>query len=205
MQAINFNIMGTANILEAIRKNKKINRIIFASSIYARSEQGGFYSLTKRSCESLIEEYSKKFNVDFTILRFGSLYGLRANNFNTINQFIKQGIKKRRIERVGQGKEIRNYINVKDAAKVCIQILKRNNVNKYFNIIGSEKISVKNVINLISKKIGVKKIIYHKRKFPDHHYKINPFTYKVREGKFIKIKNPVKLEHGIKEIINKFI
>ena len=62
-------------------------------------------------------------------------------------------------------------------------------MNKYFNIIGSEKISVKNVINLISKKIGVKKIIYHKRKFPDHHYKINPFTYKVREGKFIKIKN----------------
>ena len=93
MQAIKFNILGTANILEAIKKNKKVNRIIFASSIYARSEQGGFYSLTKRSCESLIEEYSKKFNIDFIILRFGSLYGLRANNFNTIHKFIKQELK----------------------------------------------------------------------------------------------------------------
>ena len=205
MRAIKFNILGTANILESIKKNKKVNRIIFASSIYARSEQGGFYSLTKRSCESLIEEYSKKFNINFTILRFGSLYGLRANNFNTINQFIKQGISNKKIERIGEGKEIRNYINVKDAAKVCIKILKRNNANKYFNIIGSEKISVKSVINLISKKIGIQKIIYHKRKIPDHHYKINPFTYKVREGKFIKIKNPVKFESGIEEIINKFI
>ena len=46
LKAIKFNILGTANILEAIKKNQTINRIIFASSIYARSKQGGFYSTT---------------------------------------------------------------------------------------------------------------------------------------------------------------
>ena len=101
-------------------------------------------------------------------------------------------------------KEIRNYINVKDAAKVCIKVLKDKNTNKYFNIMGPEKISVKKVINLISKKIGVKKIIYHKRKVPDYHYKINPFTYKVKEAKFMKIKNQIKFQSGIEEIVNKF-
>ena len=60
-KAIKFNILGTSNIMEAIKNNKNVNRIVFASSIYARSKQGGFYSTTKRSCESLIEDYSKKF------------------------------------------------------------------------------------------------------------------------------------------------
>ena len=146
---------------------------------YARSKQGGFYSTTKRSCESLIEDYSKKFNINYTILRFGSLYGLRANYFNIILKFIVQGIKNRTIERVGNGKEIRNYINVKDAAKISIQILDKKYANKYFNIVGKEKISVKKVINLISKKTSAKKIIFHKNIVDDTHYKVNPFTYKV--------------------------
>ena len=206
LQAIKFNIMGTTNILEAMKNNKKINRIIFASSIYARSKQGGFYSSTKRSCESLIEDYNNKFNINYTILRFGSLYGLRANYFNAINKFVIQAIKDNRIERDGDGGEIRNYINIKDAAKICIDMLDKKYSNKYFSIIGKERFSIKKLINLISKKTGTKKIIYYKNKLPGGgtHYKVNPFTYKVKEAKFLKVKKPVKLEEGIEEIIDDY-
>ena len=204
-KTIKFNILGTSNIMEAIKNNKNVNRIVFASSIYARSKQGGFYSTTKRSCESLIEDYSKKFNINYTILRFGSLYGLRANYFNIILKFIVQGIKNRTIERVGNGKEIRNYINVKDAAKISIQILDKKYANKYFNIVGKEKISVKKVINLISKKTSAKKIIFHKNIVDDTHYKVNPFTYKVKGAKFLKPKKGVELEEGIQEIIDNYL
>ena len=82
-----------------MKNNKNVKRIIFASSIYARSRMGGFYSSTKRSCESLIEEYKNIFNLNYTILRFGSLYGLRANHFNAINNFVIQAIKYNKIER----------------------------------------------------------------------------------------------------------
>lgn len=206
LQAIKFNIMGTTNILEAMKNNKKINRIIFASSIYARSKQGGFYSSTKRSCESLIEDYNNKFNINYTILRFGSLYGLRANYFNAINKFVIQAIKDNRIERDGDGGEIRNYINIKDAAKICIDMLDKKYSNKYFSIVGKERFSIKKLINLISKKTGTKKIIYYKNKLPGGgtHYKVNPFTYKVKEAKFLKVKKPVKLEEGIQEIIDDY-
>ena len=151
-EAIKFNILGTTNILEAIKNNRKTSRIIFASSIYARSKQGGFYSTTKRTCESLIENYQNKYKVNYTILRFGSIYGLRANYFNAIKKFVIQGMKNRIIKRDGDGMEIRNYINVKDAATICVEILKRKYVNKYFNIIGKEKMTVRKIINLISKK-----------------------------------------------------
>ena len=48
----------------------------------------------------------------------------------------------------------------------------------------------------------LKKIIYHKNKADIYHYKVNPFTYKVKEAKFIKVKNGIKLEQGIQEIID---
>ena len=204
LKTIKFNILGTSNVLETIKNNKKVNRIVFASSIYARSKQGGFYSSTKRSCESLIENYREKFNINYTILRFGSIYGLRANYFNIIHKFIVQGLKSHKIERDGNGMEIRNYINVKDAAKICVEILNKKYANKYFNVLGKERVSVRKVIKLISKKTGAKKIIYHKNIVDDARYKVNPFTYKVKEAKSIKVKNSIKLEQGIQEIIDNY-
>ena len=38
----------------------------------------------------IIERYSKKYGFDFCILRFGTVYGERANKFNTIKQYIEQ-------------------------------------------------------------------------------------------------------------------
>ena len=204
-KTIKYNILGTTNILESIKNNKKVNRIVFASSIYARSKRGGFYSSTKRSCESLIENYRERFNINYTILRFGSIYGLRANYFNMMHNFIVQGLKSNKIIRDGDGTEIRNYINVKDAAKICVKILNKRYANKYFNIVGKERVSVRKVINLIAKKTNTKKIIYHKNKSDIYHYKVNPFTYKVKEAKFIKVKNGIKLEEGIQEIIDNYV
>ena len=36
----------------------------------------------------IIEKICKKFNLKFVILRFGTVYGERANNFNTVQNFI---------------------------------------------------------------------------------------------------------------------
>ena len=201
LKAIRSNIIGTTNILEAIKKNKNIKKFIFASSIYARSKQGGFYSTTKRTCESLIEDYSQKYNINYIILRFGSLYGLRANNLNSIHKLIYQGFKYKKIEREGNGLEIRNYINAKDAAKICEEILKKKYICKYFNIEGKESISIKSVIKLIANKIRINKVFYNKKKISNYHYKINPYTYKVKEAKKFRLKKSIKLSTGISEIV----
>ena len=117
LKAINTNIFGTVNILEAAIKSK-VKKIIFASSIYARSQQGGFYSTTKLASEMIIERYCEKYPIKFVILRFGSLYGSRSNDFNPIGNFIIQAIKYKKIVRFSDGKEIRNYIHVNDLKKM---------------------------------------------------------------------------------------
>ena len=45
-------------------------RDFFASTIYVYSELGSFYRVSKQACEKLIEEYSKEFQLNYTILRF---------------------------------------------------------------------------------------------------------------------------------------
>ncbi|MGB0720612.1 MAG: DUF484 family protein, partial [Bdellovibrionales bacterium] len=43
---------------------------------------GGFYRASKQACERYIETYQEEYGLPFTILRYGTLYGRRANMNN---------------------------------------------------------------------------------------------------------------------------
>ena len=45
----------------------------------------------------IIEQYSKKYKFDFIVLRFGSLYGGKANKFNSIGKYIEQAINSKKL------------------------------------------------------------------------------------------------------------
>lgn len=74
IRAIELNVMGNLNILEACRVHH-VKRFIYASSAYAMSDKGSFYGISKLTSEKLTEEYYKKFGLEFTIVRYGSVYG----------------------------------------------------------------------------------------------------------------------------------
>ena len=199
LKAIKTNILGTVNILEAAIKTK-VKKLIFASSIYARSQQGGFYSTTKLSSEMIIERYCEKYPLKFIILRFGSLYGSRFNKFNPIGNFIFQAIRQKKIIRFSDGKEIRNYIHVNDLKKICLEVLKKKFENKYINIFGGKATSVRNIINIIKRLIPNVEVIFRNKKMI-YNYKKNPFTYKIRKGITLRPKNEYNLNSGIKNLI----
>ena len=121
------NILATSYILDSCKKHK-IKKIIFASTIYVYSELGSFYRCTKQACEILIENYYQEFGLEYNILRYGSLYGHRANKFNFIYQVINQALKEGKITRKGDGNEIRDYIHVIDAAEASVNIFEKKNV-----------------------------------------------------------------------------
>ena len=198
--AIDDNIFGTVNILRACVKNN-VKKIFFASSIYAISEQGGIYSKTKLASEMIIESICKMYNIKFVILRFGTVYGERANQFNTVKNFIDNAKKFKKVYRNTQGKELRSYINVNDVIKIIFLLNKKKYEDEYYNIFGDKKITVRNLLNIIQKQIPGTKISYSridKRRF---NYKTNPFTYKLRKGKFIKLRKYTDLKEGINKLI----
>ncbi len=197
LKTINTNLFSTINLIEACITNK-VKMIIFASSIYALSEQGGFYSSTKFSSEIFLKRYSKKYGFKYNILRFGSVFGENSNKFNPINQLINQYKSKRQIVKKTDGNEIRNYIHAKDAAKVCYEIMiNKKHANKTFNIIGSKKYKVKNLLNDVSKKLNINVIFSKKKITRDDHYKINPYSLKIERGKIIKPKNSINIKNWL--------
>jgi len=198
--ALHNNIFSTINILKTCLKNK-VKKIIFASSIYAISEQGGIYSTSKLSSEMIIERLCKKFKIKFVILRFGTVYGDRANKFNTVQKYLNDAKEKSKIFRDTKGNEMRSYIHVKDVAKIVYLSLKKKYENHYFNIVGDKKVLVKNLLHLIKSQLPKTKINYSKSNKRKYNYKVNPFTYKLREGKQIKLKKYISLNEGIKRLI----
>lgn len=200
-ETIENNLSCTLKLLKALIKNK-VKKIVFASSVYAISEQGGIYSTTKLASEMLIEKICKKYKIGFIILRFGTVYGGRANKFNTVNNYIKLAIKKKKIFRETKGKEVRNYIHVSDAVKLVHELTKKKYSNNYYNIMGNKKYLVKDLFKIIGMNVPKLKINFSKTDKRKYNYKINPFTYKLRQGSQVKLNEYISLESGIKNIIN---
>lgn len=200
-RTIENNVVGTISLLRACLK-RKVKKIIFASSIYAISEQGGIYSTSKLSSEMIIERVCKKFNLKFVILRFGSVYGGVANNFNTIQKFIRSAKTKKKIFRDTKGDEVRSYIHILDVAKIVFESIKRKYENGYYNVFGGTKTTVKKLLFEIRSQIPGLKLMFTKKDTRKYNYKKNPFTYKLRKGKNIKLKKYINLKKGISNIIN---
>ena len=176
-KTIHNNIIGTQNILEMARKTS-VKRVLFASTIYVYSELGSFYRVSKQACEKIIEEYQKEFGLDYTILRFGSLYGPRANDFNAIRSFLIHAIKEKKIIRRGDGEELREYIHVKDAARLSVVSLDEKHINKHLIITGNQQIKVKDLLTMIREIFNCEIEIKFDLEDELHHYEITPYNYK---------------------------
>jgi len=178
------NIIGTQNVLEAARKHE-VKRFIFASTIYVYSELGSFYRVSKQACEKIIDEYQREFKLDYTILRYGSLYGPRANEFNFIANSISQALKHKKIIRRGNGEEIREYIHVKDAARLSVDAIDDKFKNKHLIITGNQQIRVKDLLIMIKEIFNNEVEIEFGDETELHHYEITPYNYKPQIAKKI--------------------
>ena len=199
-ETIQTNILGTQNILEAAKENN-IERFLFASTIYVYSELGSFYRVSKQACEKLIEEYQKEYNLNYTILRYGSLYGSRSNEFNSIANMLLQALKEQKIERRGDGKEIREYIHVKDAAELSVKALENIYNNKHLVISGAQTMRIKDLLSTIKEIFNNSIEINYLDEKELHHYKITPYSYRPQVAQRIAPEAYHDLGQGLLDLI----
>jgi len=174
--------MSNAIILEAL-KHEKIKRYVFASTVYVYSKSGSFYKSSKQACESYIEDYFSKFNMPFTILRYGSLYGPRADDTNPIHRFLKEAFLEKKLSYWGNGDEIREYIHVEDAARCSVEILDEKFMNQHVIIAGHHPIKSKELIIMINEILGNKLSVEFRNEDADTHYQITPYSFSPRVGR----------------------
>lgn len=185
IETVKFNILGNTILLEAARK-QKIKRFVYASTVYVYSSSGSFYRCSKVACENYIETYQKQYGLDYTILRYGTLYGLRADLRNSVYCFIKQAMTEGRITYPGDGNELREYINIHDAALGSVEILADEFKNDHVILAGHYPIKVNDLFIMIREMLKKDIVIEYVSPSPDapaEHYALTPYTFIPKVGK----------------------
>jgi UDP-glucose 4-epimerase len=186
LDTVRINVAGNANVLEAARR-AGIRRYVFASSIYVASEAGSFYRVSKQACELYIEEYRREYGTPpYTILRYGTLYGRRAGETNSVHRYLRQALRDRRITAHGTGEELREYFHVEDAARLSVEILTDEFIDEQVVLTGHHPMRFHDLLDLIREIVGPDVEVDLRPPEPAEqspssaHYSITPYTFRPR-------------------------
>jgi UDP-glucose 4-epimerase len=190
------NVLGNVHVLEGARINQA-ERFVFASSLYVYSESGSFYRASKQAAERFVETYRERYGLPYTILRYGSLYGRRADARNGIYRLINEALEKKSITYVGSREAMREYIHVIDAAKLSVKILDAEYANRHFVLSGQERMSVENFMKMISEMIPGGVELNFQGKVDDGHYVMTPYGFHPKVGHKLVSNDYVDLGQGL--------
>lgn len=196
---VKYNILGNCIILEACRK-AGVKRFVFASTVYVYSQAGSFYTASKQACESYVEHYRRIFGLNYTVLRYGSLYGLRADARNGMYRLLHQALREKQIVYRGDGEEMREYIHVEDAAASSAMILSKDFENEHVTITGPTAMRVRDLLTMINEMLG-HGVRIELRPEPDSstsvHYRVTPYSFAPKVGRKLIQTHYVDMGQGL--------
>lgn len=158
----NENIIASINVLE-LSKKYNIKKIIVSSSaaVYGMpnylpidekhsANPISYYGLSKLTMEKYIELY----NIDYIICRFSNVYGPRQTphgEAGVVSIFIDNFINNKEINIFGNGEQTRDFIYVKDIAKIFLELVKNNVSKQVLNISTNSAITINKLFESIVK------------------------------------------------------
>ncbi len=194
------NVLGNVIILEACRK-AGVKRYVFASSLYVYGKSGGFYRCSKQACELYIENYYAMYGLEYTILRYGSLYGPRADRRNAINRFVAEALEKGEITYYGAPTALREYIHVEDAALSTVEILRPEYANQNIVLTGNQPMQVGNLFKMIGEMLGKDLKIKFQDDPNSGHYQITPYAFMPKIGRKMTPHLSIDLGQGVLRVM----
>lgn len=205
----NSNIINTEKLLSANLPNLKkfifISTVdVYDSNVDTITENSpinpvSLYGSSKLYCEKMIEVWAKNNNKICQILRIGHVYGNGEEIYQKIIPLtINKILNNQTIELWGSGEDVRTFIHVNDVADSIIASLELEKYVLPINIVGDEKITIKELINklitLSGKKCEIKQITSN----------ISPRNLIFDNSKLKKylIHSQKKIDNGLLEEIN---
>ena len=171
--AVDVNIRGAQNMLEACRVNK-VGKFVFASSnaVYgygpgikgALSESTPFYSegappaailygASKIMGEQLCRQYHQNFGQDYVVLRYSTVYGERQHYRAANSLYIMETydlVRKGQAPVLpGDGKDTKHFVHVSDVARANVAALQSAATDVAVNVSGPEPITTGELVELV--------------------------------------------------------
>jgi UDP-glucose 4-epimerase len=205
------NVIGTMNVVKA-SMNAKVRKFVYAASASCygipkkipTSENEKIktmypYSFSKWQAEELVMHWVKVYNFPAISLRFFNAYGPRSRTSGVYGAvfgvFLAQKIAKKPLTIVGNGKQTRDFIHVKDLVHAIIRAALSKKVGKIYNVGGGKELTVNKIANLI----GGKKINIPKR--PGEPDRSLADISKIKRE--LNWKPKIKIENGVEGLLSK--
>jgi len=165
------NVMGTINLLESIRE--KNFRLLIAASTAAQLYRNAHYlpidekhpvtpvtpyGFSKYLMEEVINYYHRVYGLPTLIFRQTNVYGLSPNQKSTvINKFIEQAMDSGEITIYGDGKQVRNFINMEDLIEYYFRAIYHRDpkilAGETVNIAGPQEYSINEISKIVAEAI----------------------------------------------------
>ena len=199
--AVQLNVRGTANALQA-SVDAGIQRFVYASTMYVYSKFGSFYRATKQAAENIVEAYHECHGLAYTMLRYGSLYGPRAQGWNGLKDYVTQVVRDGKLRIVGDDQRVREYIHVKDAARLSVDILDEKHANQAIIVTGTQVLKTSELAEMIFEIAGVEpNVDLGPAEEFSTHYKITPYRYTPKPAKKLVPSEFVDIGQGILDLV----
>lgn len=161
------NVLASENVMRCAAR-AGIRRIVFASSEWVydyfgddeRSESESIdpiavsseYGLSKLLAESVLRQIADEVSIELVILRFGIVYGPRANNWSAVEALLNDVCTKDQV-RVGSLRTSRRFIHVRDIADAICANLSSGDIG-VFNVQGPRLVALGEVVEIAKKLSG---------------------------------------------------
>lgn len=170
---MNTNVVGTFNLVECARKNKHLKKFIHISTdeVYGdmldsnsmnqtSNEEhilnpSSYYSSSKASSDMIVLSSHRTFGLPYLITRTCNNYGENQNKEKFLPKIFDSIINEKSVPVYGDGKQIREWMYVKDNVKVIYDLMMDEDViNEVYNIGTNNTFNNLELINKISELIG---------------------------------------------------
>jgi UDP-glucose 4-epimerase len=158
---LDYNINGTKEVLEYVRKHKDICKLIYAGSSTKYSDIGKAsspYAWTKATNTELVKNYGTWFNINYVITYFYNVYGNReisnGKYATLIAKFISNSKNNKPLEVVSPGTQIRNFTHVDDTVNALVLVGEKGYGDGY-GIGADESYSVLEIAKMFNTKIKI--------------------------------------------------
>lgn len=159
------NATGTANVMEACLANG-IAKVVYASTweVYGPPKYEPLdekhpcnpdhpYNLTKLAGEHMAMAYDHLKGLPTIALRLGTSFGTRMRGNSVFSIFIKKALAHDPITIQGSGEQSRQFLHARDAARAFALAAESSIRGECFNIAPSRSISIKELAEMVARRI----------------------------------------------------